>query len=139
MTSRMSNLLIVNGILFADDTIVYLTVTAVDDCEKLQEDLKRLEKWEEEWQMEFHPAKVLRITRKKSRVMFRYTLHDHILEEVPSAKYLGITISNDTVRPGLKGPPSSRPFRVIIIGLRKISRNFSNFHFLTSQQFLETV
>ena len=83
--------------LFADDTIVYLTVTAVDDCEKLQEDLKRLEKWEEEWQMEFHPAKcnVLRITRKKSRVMFRYTLHDHILEEVPSAKYLGITISND--------------------------------------------
>ena len=83
--------------LFADDTIVYLTVTAVDDCEKLQEDLKRLEKWEEEWQMEFHPAKcnVLRITRKKSRVMYRYTLHDHILEEVPSDKYLGITISND--------------------------------------------
>ena len=44
-----------------------------------------------------------------------------------------------TVRPGLKGPPSSRPFRVILIGLRKISRNFSNFHILTSQQFLETV
>ena len=44
-----------------------------------------------------------------------------------------------TVRPGLKGPPSSRPFRVILIGLRKISRNFSTFHILTSQQFLETV
>ena len=43
--------------LFADDTIVYLTVTAVDNCEKLQEDLKRLEKWEEEWQMEFSPCK----------------------------------------------------------------------------------
>ena len=44
-----------------------------------------------------------------------------------------------TVRPGLKGSPSSRPFRVILIGLRKISRNFSIFHILTSQQFLETV
>ena len=35
--------------LFADDTIVYLTVSATNDCEKLQDDLKRLEKWEEDW------------------------------------------------------------------------------------------
>ena len=83
--------------LFADDTIVYLTVTAINDCENLQDDLKRLEKWEEEWQMEFHPAKckILRITRKKNKTIFPYTLHGQILEEVPSAKYLGITISNN--------------------------------------------
>ena len=49
------------------------------------------------------------------------------------------TTDTGTVQPGLKGPPSSRPFRVILIGLRKISRNFSTFHILTSQQFLETV
>ena len=30
--------------LFADDTIVYLTVSDINDCGKLQEDLKRLEK-----------------------------------------------------------------------------------------------
>ena len=83
--------------LFADDTIVYLTVSAIDDCGELQEDLKRLEKWEEEWQMEFHPAKcnVLRITRKKNKITFPYTLHGHILEEVSWAKYLGITITKD--------------------------------------------
>ena len=42
--------------LFTDDTIVYLSVSAVDDCNKLQEDLKRLEDWEREWLMEFHPT-----------------------------------------------------------------------------------
>jgi hypothetical protein len=83
--------------LFADDTIVYLTVTAIDDCEKLQEDLKSLEKWEKEWQMEFHPDKcnVLRITRKNTKIIFPYTLHSHVLAEVTSAKYLGVTISDD--------------------------------------------
>ena len=83
--------------LFADDTIVYLTVTNMDDCQKLQDDLKRLEVWEKEWLMELHPAKchVLRITRKKSTATFPYTLHGEALREVTSAKYLGITISND--------------------------------------------
>ena len=83
--------------LFTDDMIVYLIITAVDDCQKPQDDLKRLKKWENDWQMEFHPAKcnVLRITRKRNKTIFPYTLHDHILEEVSSAKYLGITISYD--------------------------------------------
>ena len=39
--------------LFADNTIIYLSVSAVDDCNKLQEDLKRPEDWEREWLMEF--------------------------------------------------------------------------------------
>ena len=77
--------------------IVYLTVSAANDWEKLHDDLKRLEKWEEDWQMEFHPAKcnVRSITRKRNRITFPYTLHGHILEEVTSSKYLGITMTND--------------------------------------------
>ena len=35
--------------LFADDTIVYLTISALTDCHTLQSDLHKLEKWEEEW------------------------------------------------------------------------------------------
>ena len=83
--------------LFADDMIIYLTVSATNDCEKLQDDLKRLEKWEEDWQMEFHPAKcnVQSITRKRNRITLPYTLHGHVLEEVTSAKYLGINMIND--------------------------------------------
>ncbi len=83
--------------LFADDTIVYLTITNKDDCQNLQEDLKRLEVWEKEWLMEFHPAKchVLRISRKKNTATFPYSLHGQVLTEVKSAKYLGVTILND--------------------------------------------
>ena len=83
--------------LFADDTIVYLTVQSMDDCNKLQEDLRNLERWERDWLMEFHPAKchVLRITRKKTKTSFPYSLHGQILQEVKSAKYLGVTISED--------------------------------------------
>jgi hypothetical protein len=41
--------------LFADDTIVYLTVSSDSDCSKLQSDLDKLAKWENIWKMEFHP------------------------------------------------------------------------------------
>ena len=35
------------------------------------------------------------ITKTKSKVTFPFTLHGHVLEEVQSAKYLGVTISED--------------------------------------------
>ena len=83
--------------LFADDTIAYLAVTNNQDAEKLQEDLTKLEKWEQTWQMKFHPDKcqVLTITRKKKPIHFDYVLHGHKLEHVQTAKYLGVTISHD--------------------------------------------
>ena len=62
--------------LFADDTIAYLAVTNNQDAEKLQEDLTKLEKWEQTWQMKFHPDKcqVPTITRKKEPIHFDYVL-----------------------------------------------------------------
>jgi hypothetical protein len=43
--------------LFADDTIVYLTIANEDDASILQEDLNKLGQWENEWCMKFHPDK----------------------------------------------------------------------------------
>jgi hypothetical protein len=47
--------------------------------------------------MKFHPDKcqVLAITKKKTPIKKNYYLHDHTLEHVPSAKYLGIIITSD--------------------------------------------
>ena len=73
--------------LFADDTIMYLTVSNQTDCQALQADLSKLETWESEWLMAFNPDKceVIRITNKKTPTLFNYTLHGVSLKETDSA------------------------------------------------------
>jgi hypothetical protein len=81
--------------LFADDTILYQRIKTQQDSASLQDDLTTLEKWEETWQMEFNVAKchVLSVTNKKKPIPPNYTLHGHTLEQVDSAKYLGVEIT----------------------------------------------
>ena len=83
--------------LFADDNIMYLTITNHSDCQALQSDLTTLESWESEWLMAFNPEKceVIRITKKKKTVLFDYTLHGITLQLTKNAKYLSIQISDD--------------------------------------------
>jgi hypothetical protein len=85
--------------LFADDTIVYLTITSDVDRVRLQEDLDRLAHWTQTWKMSFHPEKcnILSITKKLKRNPLTncYILHGHQLEQVQSAKYLGVSITSD--------------------------------------------
>ena len=49
------------------------------------------------WDMEFNAKKceVFHVTRERKPLIYPYTLHGQILESVPTAKYLGVTISND--------------------------------------------
>ena len=83
--------------LFADDTAFYLTVNSHEAANTLQADLDTLQEWELRWDMEFNPGKCQVINITKSRVPFQsqYTLHGQTLEPVDSAKYLGVTISQD--------------------------------------------
>ena len=84
--------------LFADhDTLLYLTIHNSSDCDKLQEDLNNLERWESDSQMSFHQEKceVIHITKKKTPILHSYSLHGHILSSVPQIKYLGVHISQD--------------------------------------------
>lgn len=83
--------------LFADDTIVYLTISSLDDCHTLQSDLHKLEQWEQEWLMSFNPDKceIIHITRKHKPIIYKYTLHNHILKSTNKAKYLGVSITKD--------------------------------------------
>ena len=81
--------------LFADDTIIYMTISNGTDATALQQDLDKLATWEETWQMEFHPQKcsVLHITRSRNPKYKQYTLHGHTLVKEDNAKYLGVVIN----------------------------------------------
>ena len=83
--------------LFADDSIIYREIKTQDDCHKLQLDLDSAARWESDWLMAFHPDKCtnLSISQKKNNYRHNYILHNHILESVTSAKYLGITLQSN--------------------------------------------
>ena len=84
--------------LFADDTLLYRHIWNGGDSIKLQIDQTALEDWESKWQMSFHPEKctALRITiNKRYGREANYSLHGQSLQVTDSAKYLGVTISDD--------------------------------------------
>ena len=89
--------------LFADDTATYLAISSEGESITLQYDIHTLEIWEKRWDTSFNPSKgqVLHITKAKCPIQTGYILHGTIFESVPSAKYLGITISGTT----FLGPP----------------------------------
>ena len=82
--------------LFADDCILFQRIRSCQDSNKLQADLDLLQKWESIWLMEFHTSKcqVISMTNKVMPIIGIYQIHDHILEQVNCAKYLGIYIDS---------------------------------------------
>ena len=80
--------------LFADDSLLYRTIKTPNDSKILQDDLNTLQKWEINWKMEFHPGKcqLLRVTNKKTHIPYSYSIHNEILQETESVKYLGVII-----------------------------------------------
>ena len=83
--------------LFADDTAMYLALSSHIEGQVLQNDILSLEKREKMWDMNFNPSKyqVLHVTRLKTPIETKCFLHDTMLDSVSSAKYLGVTISDD--------------------------------------------
>ena len=63
--------------LFADDMSIYPAISSEGESITLQNDLHTLELWE------------------KCPIETKYILHGTVLESVPSAKYLGVTISDN--------------------------------------------
>ena len=76
--------------LFADDTAMYLCISNIFESNILQENLCKLEKWEEALDMKFNPSKcqVLHVIRLKTSVPSKYFLHNTELESVSTAKYI---------------------------------------------------
>ena len=77
--------------LFADDTILYLTITSKDHCRQLQDDLDALQKYEATWRTKFNDIKCeeLRISRFNTPFQHTYYLHGTPLKEVDHVDVCG--------------------------------------------------
>ena len=82
--------------LFADDCLVYRNINNNDDNLILQDDLDKLEIWQNKWQMNFNPSKcyILNINNKKQHTPYNFSLCNKILENVSNHPYLGVEIDN---------------------------------------------
>ena len=85
--------------LFVDDCVLFRNIHSLQDCLILQEDLDSVGLLEADWQMKFNVAKChsMRVTRHYShkQIIHNYTLHQQTLENIQSAKYLSITITEN--------------------------------------------
>ena len=83
--------------LFADDCLIYRPVMSPTDQHILQSDLDSLKKWADEWGMKFNEIKCFTMSmhRKRTPYEFRYSLNNHILDQVKDNPYLGVQISDN--------------------------------------------
>ncbi len=83
--------------LFADDCVVYRTISGDHDADLLQTDLDLLCTWEHTWLMKFNPEKcfVLKVTDSHNPKTHSYNLNNTTLQETDSHTYLGVEISNN--------------------------------------------
>ena len=76
--------------LFADDCLLYRTITSQQDHIALQNDLSELERWAEKWGMRFNAKKCYVVSVNCKSTHF-YTICDHILKQVEENPFLGLT------------------------------------------------
>ena len=79
---------------FANDCILYRTVTSLEDSKQLQCDLDSISEWSRLWQMNFNIRKctVLQCYRTSSPILANYSLAGQILECVKEHSYLGVIL-----------------------------------------------
>ena len=80
--------------LFADDCIMYRTVTTREEASSLQYDLDKIYDWCTTWQMQLNIDKcaILRCTRSPFPVLFDYMVDSKIITSTDKHPHLGITL-----------------------------------------------
>lgn len=83
--------------LFADDCLLYNTITNQADENTLQTDLDKLINWADTWGMRFNASKcnIMRVTNKHKLASPNYNIAGSKLETTNECKYLGIIIQNN--------------------------------------------
>ena len=78
---------------FADDTKLFRKVKEIGDKQKLQDDIDKLVKWSEKWQMLFNFGKCQYLHTGSGNTGVNYEMGGTILSRTVKEKYLGVTIN----------------------------------------------
>ena len=93
--SNLDNNITSNVLTFADDTKVLKKVNTDGNKQHLQNDLDKLVKWSEKWQMLFNFGKCKCLHTGHGNLDINYKMGDTVLGTTVKEKDLGITISAD--------------------------------------------
>ena len=91
----LDNSITSNVLKFADDTKLFRKVNTDGDKQHLQNDLDRLVKWSEKWQMLFNFGKCKCLHTGHRNLNVNYKMGDTVLGTTVKEKDLGVTISAD--------------------------------------------
>ena len=82
--------------LFADDCLIYKTVSSLNDTITFQRDFDSLHEWGSRWGMSFNVTKcnIMRLAWFRQPITKFYTLEGEIIQEVNQAKFLGVMITS---------------------------------------------
>lgn len=82
--------------LFADDCVIYRTITSSADHVALQSDLDLVSSWCNKWLMSLNTTKckIMSISRKNSLSSFSYKINNIEVSRTTSYKYLGVIIDS---------------------------------------------
>ena len=91
----MDDSITINVLKFADDTKLFRKVNTDGDQQHLQNDLDRLVKWSEKWQMLFNFGKCKCLHTGHGNLNVHYKVGDTVLGTTVKEKDLGVTTSAD--------------------------------------------
>ena len=106
---------------FADDTNVSRQATNNTDKQSLQDDLDKLVKWAEKWQMLFNFGKCKCIRIGHGNVDEEYKMGDAVLSRTTKEKDLGVTFSADMNVSEQCGIAASKGNQIIVLIRRTIT------------------
>ena len=83
--------------LFADDCLVYRSITSISDKVILQQDLDALFDWGRTWGLKFNVSKcsIMHLACLRSPPVRFYTLGGEVICSVSESKYLGVVLSDN--------------------------------------------
>ncbi len=83
--------------LFADDTLLYLTINKLEDLQIFQKDLQLIDTWCDQWQMSlnYDKCEIMHIYSGKDKQSYDFNLGGFSLKYTESYKYLGVELQRN--------------------------------------------